>query len=75
MERIARNLKILRLINNITLTQMADATGICEASIWNYENGTRSIPAERVIVLAEYFNVDLKNLMLLSVNENGDFYE
>jgi transcriptional regulator with XRE-family HTH domain len=67
MKRIAQNLKNLRIHNGFTLTQVSQATGISESSIWNYENGKRSIPAERVIVLANYFNVDITKIMLSTI--------
>ena len=59
----ASNLKFLRLQNNLTQEEFGKRLGKDYSTIGKWENGTRSPIMEDVIKIAEYFNVNLSELV------------
>ena len=58
----ARRLKELRHERGITQIDLAKALGTVQARISNYEKGTRPIPHELAIEMAQFFKVDPQEL-------------
>lgn len=54
----AKRLKELRRERGITQIDLAQALGTVQARISNYEKGTRPIPHELALEMAQYFKVD-----------------
>jgi transcriptional regulator with XRE-family HTH domain len=70
--RFAQRLHQLRLANNLSLQQVADAIGISKAHVWNLEKGTSDNPSmELVLKLADLFRVRVADL----VGENPEAAE
>lgn len=59
----ASNLKFLRLQNSLTQEELGKRLGKDYSTIGKWENGTRSPIMEDVIKIAEYFNVNLSELI------------
>ena len=59
----ASNLKYLRLQNNLTQEELGKRLGKDYSTIGKWENGTRSPIMEDVIKIAEYFNINLSELI------------
>ena len=56
---ILKRLRDLREDNDMTQREMADILGISQRYYSNLENGTRTISAEILIQIADYYNVSL----------------
>ncbi len=56
-------LKQLRKGNMLTLKELARATGISAQSLSGYERGVNQPTADRLIWLADYFNVTVDYLL------------
>ena len=54
-----QRLRDLRIDNDKTQAEIARVIGTSQSYYAQYENGKRSIPFERVMVLAKYYNVSL----------------
>lgn len=65
-----KRLKGLR--GEMTLQQLADATGINRVTLTNYENGTRHPDARILTILARYFGVSLDYLVGISDIKDQD---
>ena len=56
-------LKLLRLQKKKTQLNVQLETGIEQALLSKYENGTRIPPTETLILLADYYNVSMDYIM------------
>ena len=56
-------LKELRLENNLSQTKLANLTGLTQAAIAKWENGTRTPSMECIIILAKYFQISSDYLL------------
>ena len=80
-QRIARNLKIIRVSNSLNQSQMADFAGVSRAVYMSYENGTRTPDAEVLFNIAARFGLNMSVFFendyyrLLSHIENGELYD
>ena len=63
MANFAKNLKYLRVNQNLTQDDFAKKINITKAAISNYENGRRLPDYETLELIADYFNVILDFLM------------
>lgn len=54
-----QRIKDLRIDNDKSQEEIARIIGTSQSYYAQYENGKRSIPFERVIILAKYYNVSL----------------
>ena len=70
-QRIARNLKIIRVSNSLNQSQMADFAGVSRAVYMSYENG--NIAARFGLNMSVFFENDYYRL--LSHIENGELYD
>lgn len=59
---IYQRLKDIREDNEKTQKEIAELIGTSQSYYAQYENGKRAIPFDRVILLAEYYNVSLDYL-------------
>ncbi len=59
MEKYKVRLKDLREDHDLTQAQVAELIGTSQQHYGKYENGRIIIPFDRVMVLAEYYNVSL----------------
>ncbi|MBQ8171755.1 MAG: helix-turn-helix transcriptional regulator [Oscillospiraceae bacterium] len=59
MEKYNTRLKDLREDHDLTQAQVAEIIGTSQQHYGKYENGRIIIPFDRVITLAEYYNVSL----------------
>ena len=80
-QRIARNLKIIRVSNSLNQSQMADFAGVSRAVYMSYENGKRTPDAEVLFNIAARFGLNMSVFFendyyrLLSHIENGELYD
>ena len=63
MANFAKNLKRLRVNQNLTQDDFAKKINITKAAISNYENGRRLPDYETLELIADYFNVNIDFLM------------
>ena len=63
MANFAKNLKRLRVNQNLTKDDFAKKINITKAAISNYENGRRLPDYETLELIADYFNVNIDFLM------------
>ena len=54
-----QRLRDLRIDNDKSQAEIARIIGTSQSYYAQYENGRRSIPFERIIILARYYNVSL----------------
>lgn len=59
---ICERIRGLREDNDLTQTNMAEILHISQRSYSHYENGTRNLPVEIFIKIADYYNVSLDYL-------------
>lgn len=62
-------LKELRNEKNVTIMEMAEEIHIDVNTLVQYENGTRKVPLEVLKRIAQYFNVNVNNLIHVGLNE------
>jgi len=62
MNIFGKHLKLLRESGSLTQNQMAVILGITERGYRAYENGTSTPHFEKLLYLADYFNVSLDYL-------------
>ena len=63
MKEFAARLKYLRLEQNLSQQELANATGLTQVAITYWETEKRIPNAKAVIVLARYFNVSTDYLL------------
>lgn len=56
-------LKQLRKNKNVTQTQLAEATGLTQSAVYNYEKGRRKIPMSVLEKFANYFELTISELI------------
>ena len=61
-------LRNLRMSSKKTCAEVAQALGVAVSSYYNYEQGTRSINLEQVLVLAELYDVSEKEIINAQLN-------
>ncbi len=68
------NLKELRTKNHLTQTELADAVGVTQAAIANYENGTRRPKPSTAKKISDHFGLNDKERwdMLYSTAEESE---
>lgn len=62
------NLKSLRKQRNLTQLAVQMQTGIEQALLSKFENGTRIPPTETLIVLADFYNVSIDYILCRTDN-------
>jgi transcriptional regulator with XRE-family HTH domain len=62
-EHMQTNLKELRQRQGITQLQLQMGTGIEQALLSKFENGTRVPPTETLLVLAEFYHVSIDYIL------------
>ena len=63
-----KNLKILRKQRNLTQLAVQMKTGIEQALLSKFENGTRIPPTETLLVLADFYNVSIDYILCRTDN-------
>lgn len=63
-----KNLKILRKQRNLTQLAVQMQTGIEQALLSKFENGTRIPPTETLLVLADFYNVSIDYILCRTDN-------
>lgn len=73
-KKFGERLKSLRKERNITQTQLADAVGIAQPTIYKYEKGIRKIPMNVLEKFANYFEISVTELIGAEpdTSENGN---
>ncbi len=62
-EQIGEKIKALRISCGYTRKQVADITGICEATLKAYENGDRMLRLDVAYLLAQVYELGLNQLI------------
>lgn len=62
-EQVGAKIKALRISNGYTRKQVADITGISEATLKAYENGDRMLRFDVAYLLAQVYEIDLDQLI------------
>lgn len=70
-ENFARNLLFLLTENRVTVKQLSEGTGICSRNIDRYLAQESVIPVDKMVHIADYFNVSLDFL----VERNKDLFD
>ncbi|MFV0516601.1 MAG: helix-turn-helix domain-containing protein [Aminipila sp.] len=60
---ISIRLKALRLKAHLSQSQLGDAVGFTKQAISDIENGRRSTTAEKLAIIADFFNVSVDYLI------------
>ncbi len=60
---ISKNLRELRELKGVSQAQVARAAGITETGYQNYEVSRRTPTLEKLLALADYFNVSIDYLV------------
>lgn len=63
MIKLSENLRILRKRNNMTQQQLSDKLGIGRVNYTRYENGAVRPDYETVIILADFYDVTVDDLL------------
>ena len=61
-------LKDLRTQNKKTCVEVAQALGVACSSYYNYEQGTRRISLEQVLILAQLYDVSAEEVIQAQLN-------
>lgn len=61
---VGKNIKYYRLLNNMTLSSLAEKLGVTSMSISNYENGLRNPDISTLNKMASIFNVGIAKLVI-----------
>lgn len=64
MNYFAQNLKSLRLEKNLTQPELAQALHVSKGMISFWENGKYEPTATNIIIVAEFFNISIDDLLL-----------
>ena len=59
MEKFHKKLKMLRKKQGLTQTELGEKVGVKQNTFTNWENGKREPSLEKLIVLADFFEVSL----------------
>lgn len=62
-ENIGKRLKYLRICRGETQEQLAEKLNISRSKVSSWETGRRYMSVQDAIILSEYFNVSLDNLL------------
>ena len=65
-----QRIRDLRIDHDKSQAEIANIIGTSQSYYAQYENGKRSIPFERVIILAKYYNVSLDYIAGLTDTPN-----
>jgi transcriptional regulator with XRE-family HTH domain len=69
VKHVAKRLKIMRKLKNLTLEELALSLGVSRKQLQNYEHCTSAIPIKRLFKLAKYYKliwlIFLKELKIL----------
>jgi transcriptional regulator with XRE-family HTH domain len=71
MNIFSERIKQLRNKNNLTRKQLGDIIGVTEMAIKEIEYGHNKTNLDRIMVLADYFNVSLDYLVGRTDNPNS----
>ena len=61
-------LRELRALNKKSVAEVANALGVTERAIYNYEKGSRQIGVEQVLTLATLFEVSEREVIDAQIN-------
>ena len=61
-------LRELRLQNKKTCAEVAQALGVTDRAIYNYENGIRCISLEQVLILAKLYEISAEEVIQAQLN-------
>lgn len=64
-----KNLRSIRLSNNLTTSQVAEKIGVSLRTYQNYENGSTEMPFELMKKLADFFHCSVDYLLGRQFNE------
>ena len=64
MNYFAQNIKSLRLEKNLTQPELAQALHVSKGMISFWENGKYEPTATNIIIVAEFFNISIDDLLL-----------
>jgi transcriptional regulator with XRE-family HTH domain len=70
---IAKNIRYLRKTKNFTQSHLSDQLGIVANQISKYESGLSDPPIEKIILMAQLFEVDLNDFVLADLSK-GERY-
>lgn len=63
MNKFPERLKELRIEKGLSLKALEQATGISNATLCRWENGTTDITGENLVIIAKYFGVSTDYLL------------
>jgi transcriptional regulator with XRE-family HTH domain len=69
-----KNLYVLRKSRNLTLQKLADKLGVTAQTISNWENGFNEPNIDKLIEIANYFNVSVDYLIANKFNPLKELY-
>lgn len=75
MKIIGDRLKELRTGIQFSQTRMAKIVGTAQSSIFKYESGVSTVPAEIMLQYADYFDVSMDYLYGRTDDPHGTYYE
>lgn len=62
MDTIAKNIRKYRKLKGMTQVQLAEALGLQQYNITNYERGTRLPSADKILEIAKVLNVGIADI-------------
>lgn len=62
-DEVCKNIKLLRINNNLSQKNVAQAIGVSQQTYSNYEKNGKCINCDALINLCEYFGVSADNLL------------
>lgn len=72
-KNLAENIRALRKSKGYTLKKLSDIIGVGEMTVSNYENGLREPNIDRLIKLADIFEVNIDTLIRGRILDKTDF--
>lgn len=72
---IGDNLKILLKINKLSQLQLSEKTGISKTAINGYVKGNRNITLDRLVLLADFFDISIDELLNRDPKNNINYRE
>ena len=59
---LSRNLRLIREAKGLSLSQLAEMSGLSKQSIWNFENGARFPSSEAIASVCESLKIEETDL-------------
>lgn len=63
-EKIAHNINHIRIKNNLSIKEIAEASGLSEATLYRYESATHPIPVDKLEHIAHGLNCTVEELRM-----------